>query len=40
MDATVFDIGLYNRKENQLDFFGAIEKGNNLPSHSYHIENY
>lgn len=39
MDATVFDIGLYNRKENQLDFFGTIEKGNNLPSHSYHIEN-
>lgn len=39
MDATVFDIGLYNRRENRLDFFGAIEKGNNLPSHSYHIEN-
>lgn len=38
MDATVFDIGLYNWKDNRIDFFGTIEKGNHLPSHSYHIE--
>jgi len=31
MDASVFFIGIHNEAENQLDFPGAIEKGENLP---------
>jgi transcriptional regulator with GAF, ATPase, and Fis domain len=38
MDATIFDIGLYNRKENRLDFVAAIESDKKLPVHFYHLE--
>jgi len=31
MDASVFCIGTFNEKENRLDFFGDIEKGEKLP---------
>ncbi len=34
MDASVFWIGLYNEKENRIDFPGPMEKGEKLPSHS------
>lgn len=31
MDATTFDIGIYNSTKDTLDFFGGIEKGKVLP---------
>jgi transcriptional regulator with GAF, ATPase, and Fis domain len=35
MDVAVFDIGIYNKKLNQLEFFGGIEEGEKLPFHTY-----
>lgn len=33
MDASVFGIGIFNKKENRIEFIGVIEKGKSLPNH-------
>lgn len=37
MDVAVFDVGLYNRKEQRLEFPGGIEEGEKLPFHTYSV---
>jgi PAS domain S-box-containing protein len=37
MDATVFDIGIYNKELNRLDSYGGIEKGEELPFSFYNL---
>ncbi len=38
MDATIFDIGLYNKSQNRLDFLGTIENGKKSAIHYFHLE--
>lgn len=38
LDASVFSIGIYNKKENCLDFRGGKEKGQNLPAFNYSLD--
>jgi transcriptional regulator with GAF, ATPase, and Fis domain len=38
MDATIFDIGLYNKSQNRLDFLGTIENGKRAAVHHFHLD--
>ncbi len=38
MDASVFDIGIFNPKQNRIDTPGCIEKGEQLPFSFYNLE--
>ncbi|MCS6832804.1 MAG: GAF domain-containing protein, partial [Flammeovirgaceae bacterium] len=37
MDASVFDIGIYNKKYERIEFPGSIEKGQRLPFNYYEL---